>query len=359
MFASRSLRPQQPLEGHPARPKSNGRAALSVGVALTLACSATSAGRATIASDSRSLGPRQPGALAVHGQVVYIADDARNQILARHRDGHFTVVAGTGRRGFSGDGGPAIRAELNAPAGMTTSADGTLYFADRRNNRIRAISPSGTIRTVAGSGASGWVERETGALSAAVGGPAAVAIGPRSQLYIAAQGANEVLRLTRSGRLVRVAGIRGPAGVYGIGRPAVRASADGPNALAFDRKGNLYIAGSNTKTALIIDTHGTMRVPAGDATLYPRGDGQMITSSTGHVLATSGTALVEITLAGIRQVLDLGRVAGLPGFVPNGLARGPGASLFADTSAGNGFARRSALIEFHLNRKVKTLWQRR
>ena len=70
--------------------------------------------------------------------------------------GIITTVAGSGQMGFSGDGGPATAASLSYPLGVAVDAAGNLYIADHGNNRIRKVSPSGTISTVAGNGAGGF-----------------------------------------------------------------------------------------------------------------------------------------------------------------------------------------------------------
>jgi len=67
--------------------------------------------------------------------------------------GEIRTVAGTGVKGFSGDGGPATSAQLNNPFGLTRGPDGALYFCDTENHRIRKIAADGRIATVAGSGA--------------------------------------------------------------------------------------------------------------------------------------------------------------------------------------------------------------
>ena len=82
--------------------------------------------------------PTQPGPLAVTpGGTLLVADEAQNRILARSPSGRFRVIAGNGKYGFSGDGGPAVDAELAGPQGIAVAADGTVYFVDRFNNRIR------------------------------------------------------------------------------------------------------------------------------------------------------------------------------------------------------------------------------
>ena len=120
--------------------------------------------------------PQRPSSLAIgpNGNV-YIADDIRNQILERLPDGRFRVVVGNGTKGYSGDGGSATEAEIDDPGGMAVSSDGTLYFADSGNDRVRAVSPTGVITTVVGDGQnSPWVPDGTPALDAALAVPTAV-----------------------------------------------------------------------------------------------------------------------------------------------------------------------------------------
>jgi sugar lactone lactonase YvrE len=302
----------------------------------------------------------RPGALAVgpRGQV-YVADDGLNQILQVLPGGAFKVIAGNGRRGYSGDGGPAIAAALNFPGGMTVARGGTIYFADTGNNRVRAIWPSGTITTVAGTGRLGaWTAGGSAARHTSLAGPAAVVVSPGGCLYIADEGSNEILRLGRSGRLARVAGTRGAAGVTGIGRPAANASADGPDGLAFDRAGDLYIAGGNTKQLLMITPGGLMRLPIGRTGFYPHGMGGLAAGPAG-VIAMNGQRVQEITHRGLRTLLDFSRdrPAGIRGFLPNGIAAGPDGVIYLDTYAGNGYSARTALIEVRPGGKVRVLWQ--
>ena len=143
---------------------------------------------------------------------LYVVDVGRDQVLRRLPSGKFHVVAGDGRRGFSGDGGPATAAALNlsVSSGIVIANDGTLYIADAGNDRVRAVSPDGTIKTVAGDGRSGrddgLILRTTPAFEASFGAPSGLAIGPNGDLYIAA---GNVLRLTPGGLIEWVAGRRG------------------------------------------------------------------------------------------------------------------------------------------------------
>jgi hypothetical protein len=83
---------------------------------------------------------------------IYIADEQINRIRKVSPDGIITTVAGTGERGFAGDGGPATQAKLNEPYGVRVTPDGNLYIADTSNHRIRRVGPDGIITTVAGNG---------------------------------------------------------------------------------------------------------------------------------------------------------------------------------------------------------------
>src|SRR5207245_11333746 len=85
---------------------------------------------------------------------LFIADAERIRKVSP--DGIITTVAGNGSQGSSGDGGPAINAYLDRPQGIAVDRAGNLFIADARNNRIRKVSSSGTITTVAGNGSHGY-----------------------------------------------------------------------------------------------------------------------------------------------------------------------------------------------------------
>lgn len=302
----------------------------------------------------------RPGALAVgpDGQL-YVADDGLNQILQALPGGRFKVIAGDGKRGYSGDGGPAVSASLNDPGGMTVASNGTIYFADTGNNRVRSVLVPGQITTIAGNGRYGaWAAGGTPALTTSLGGPADVAFSPGGCLYIADEGTSEILRLDAAARLVHVAGIRGDAGLLGSGRPATRASVDGPSGLAFSRAGALYIAGFNTKTLLMITAGGRMRLPIGLTSFNPRGPGGLVTEPGGGVLAMNNQLVQRITSRGLHTLLDLSHThpAGISGFLPNGIAAAPNGAIYLDTYAGNGFATATALVEIEPNGHLRVLW---
>lgn len=301
----------------------------------------------------------RPGALAVAPSGgVYVADDGREQILERLPDGTLRVVAGTGKAGFSGDGGRAAKAELNGPAGMALARDGTLFFADQGNNRIRAVAPDATIRTVAGNGRGGWVRTGTKALAAPILSPAGLTFDRKGRLVIADGGWSSVLRLEPDGTLTRLAGVARYAGVYGVGGPATKASADGPVGLAYDRAGDLFLAGFNTKTLLMISPQGRMEEVGAD---YPYAGGVTATPD-GRVLATNRDQVLELTPHGPHVLLDFRerRFAGLTGFDAQGVAADAAGDLYLDTWPSgytNGSA--TALVELRRDGTTRVLWRSR
>jgi hypothetical protein len=332
---------------------------IGVGVAIEAGVGVAGSGRPA----ESSVEPLAPSALAVGpGGRLYIADDQRDQILALLPDGSFTVLAGTGTAGFSGDGGPAVEAEINDPAGMVVTADGTIYFADEGNERVRMITPGGIITTVAGDGR--WqagVSNGTPAREAQLD-PTAVAIGPDGELYIACEGNDQVLRLTPGGRLDIVVGPVDDkfAGPSGIGGPAVLASPDSPNGLAFDRAGDLFISGDATKDLLMVDIYGVMHRLRPYFRFYARGPGGLTTAANGAVYGMDDLAIVRVSAAGETTFINFldhplfGKDGGA--FLPNGIAIGADGVIYTDTDGVNGYSSVAAIVAIAADGQVKVLW---
>jgi sugar lactone lactonase YvrE len=296
-----------------------------------------------------ALVPSRPTSLAVgpNGDL-FIADQTRNQILERLPDGTFVVVAGTGQAGFSGDGGPAVDAELDRPGGLAFGPNGALYFADEANDRVRAISPSGTITTVVGTGTlssnGGFVSDGTPALDADVS-PNDVAFGPGALLYLSTDA--QVLRLDTNGTLSVVVGTESPSeGVSGVGGPATTAPADGATGLAFDSAGNLYYFGFDAKTVFVVTPSGVLTNPLGDQSIYPHGDGGLATAPDGEVMAMGEQSVVRLSPTGDQTISSFfpGLFDGIKGFSPNGIAVGPDGTIYVDTFYGNGWTDRTAIV---------------
>ncbi|MCC7153425.1 MAG: hypothetical protein IT161_02550 [Bryobacterales bacterium] len=115
---------------------------------------------------------------------LYIADTGNNVIRKVNKDGVITTIAGTGAAGFSGDGGPAAGAMLYTPKGMAFDSAGNLFFADSFNGRIRVIKTDGTIATIAGNGGFGDDSNGTPAYAARFRFPSWVAIAPDGGIYV-------------------------------------------------------------------------------------------------------------------------------------------------------------------------------
>jgi RHS repeat-associated protein len=126
---------------------------------------------------------------------LYSADSGSRRILRVGPDGILTVVAGTGDPGFSGDGGPATQAQLNAPYGVAVGPDGSLYIGDQVNDRIRRVGPDGIITTVAGNGTHGYSGDSGPATQASLSSPAHVAVGPDGSLFFADSSNNRIRRV--------------------------------------------------------------------------------------------------------------------------------------------------------------------
>ncbi len=194
--------------------------------------------------------------------------------------GMITAVAGTGVAGFSGDGGPATVARLGGPGGLAFDAAGNLYIADSGNARVRLVtSGTGVITTVAGNGSAVTGGDGGPATAAGLGNPNGLAIDSVGSLYIAVPGNNVIRKVDRNGTITTVAGT-GTAGFGGDGGPATAALLSGPQDLATDVAGNVYIAdtGNNRIRRLNVGT-GVITTVAGSGATPDVGDGGAATAA--------------------------------------------------------------------------------
>ncbi|MGA2599445.1 MAG: FG-GAP-like repeat-containing protein, partial [Bryobacteraceae bacterium] len=127
---------------------------------------------------------------------IYVADTSKSRILKIDMTGVVTTVAGNGKAGFEGDGGAAADAQLSNPQGVAVDAAGNLYIADTGNNRIRKVSLSGVITTIAGTGASGFSGDGGLAAAAQLSAPTGIAVDGAGNLYVADAGNQRVRQLS-------------------------------------------------------------------------------------------------------------------------------------------------------------------
>ena len=191
---------------------------------------------------------------------LFIADTNNNVIREVSASGVVTTVAGDGVQGFSGDGGPATSAELNTPTGIAIGPNGGLYIADSQNNRIRKVS-NGIITTVAGNGTAGYSGDGGAATNAELDLPSAVAVGPSGNLFIADTDNQRIREVSTSGAITTVAG-DGVQGFGGDGGPAISAELDTPTGVAVNSTGDIFIADTNNNRIREV-SNGTITTVAG------------------------------------------------------------------------------------------------
>jgi sugar lactone lactonase YvrE len=298
--------------------------------------------------------PQAPDELALAADgTLYIADRIENAIYKRTPAGAFSVIAGTGVAGFTGDGGPATAAELNDPSGMLVEPDGTLLFVDGMNNRLRAVGPDGRISTVAGNGQFAEVTRPGAATAEPVGDPKDVAVDGRGGYYIAT--ASQLLRLT-NGQLSVVAGNNPLEGVVGIGGPALSGSVDGPGSIAVDKAGGIYVAGQNTKTLLYITPNGTLTKLSDD--FYVRGWGGLRSAPDGSVIGINTLSVVRYRGSVSTTIYPLASTTDprLENVELNGLAVSTSGDIYVSSDGNSGYNGTPLLMRIDAAGEATILW---
>jgi hypothetical protein len=332
----------------------------------------------TLPQSGPFVSPKAPYALSVaaNGDLLAV-DTGRDQILRRLPSGKFRVIAGDGKRGFSGDGGPAIRARVNVQgdSGIAVARNGTVYFADTGNGRVREVLPNGIIKTIVGGGTRTLGQGSMPALDASINKQFTVtglAIGPNGALYIAA---NAVYRLGLGGLLHWVVGKWVPpkdwpkswGGVFS--NPAPQSDFTGATRLAFDGKGDLFVAGGGGIFGIYeMARNGRLRfvgVFRGDAggppALAPATGGSIVVAYNAGIfrVSPSGTRKLISPSAGVGLKSPLSAALGKRnGFVGgDGVAAGRNGNIYVDTNVGNGWTGVSAILELRPNGKVVALWK--
>jgi uncharacterized protein (TIGR03437 family) len=223
---------------------------------------------------------------------LYVADSTKHQVYKIDALGATTVIAGTGRAGFSGDGAPATAAQLNGPLGTAVAADGTVYIADNANDRIRKIAPNGVITTIAGS-VGGFTGDGGPAAAARLNGPISMVIDPAGNLYFTDVLNLRIRKIASSGVISTIAGT-GRFSLSGDGGPATAADAY-PCWLALGPDGSLYFTddgdgrSNGNKRVRRVSPTGVISTVAGTGVVGFTGDGGPATAA--QLRSASGVAV--------------------------------------------------------------------
>ena len=198
-------------------------------------------------------------------------------------DPTISSMAGTGEKGFSGDGGPAAKARLNQPFDVALDRTGNLYFSDTFNHRIRRVdATTGVITTVAGSGRKGFGGDGGQAGDAMLNEPYGIELDTDGNLFIVDR-LNFCIRRVdgKSGIMTTIAGTGGKSGYGGDGGPATKALFVEPNGIALDGKGNLYVADVAGHRVRVVDLEsGTIETLGGNGKGVTAGDGGALKNAT-------------------------------------------------------------------------------
>jgi trimeric autotransporter adhesin len=241
--------------------------------------------------------------------TLLIADTGNNMLqLFDPTTGDLTRFAGSGVRGFDGDGGPATEASLRGPRGVVLDEDNNVYIADSANRRIRRIdAATGLITTVAGNGERGSTGDGGPALEASLISPRSVAIDRNDNLFILDWGSNRVRRLDLETGIITAYAGTDEAGFQGDGGPATLAQLWSPMGITLDNHGNLYIADQlNHRIRRVEAATGVIETIAGTGTIGEQG-GYYLGDGTPAIEAfLDRPAAVSIDTTGNLLIADAG-----------------------------------------------------
>jgi sugar lactone lactonase YvrE len=181
------------------------------------------------------------------------------------------LFPGVGTGGYGGDGGPATHALLNGPQNLAVDAAGNLYISDLLNHRVRKVDPNGIITTVVGTGQEGFAGDGGPATAAQLAGPQAVAVDQAGNLYVSDNRNHRVRKVDPNGIITTVAG--GGTEPVKDGAAATAVALGRPRMLAVDGAGNLFIGDGSLNRILKMSPAGILSLVAGTGTAGFSGDG--------------------------------------------------------------------------------------
>ncbi|WP_158849381.1 T9SS type A sorting domain-containing protein [Algibacter sp. L1A34] len=232
---------------------------------------------------------------------LYISDRNNHRIRKVATNGIITTVAGNGTDGDSGDGGQATAANLDTPTDVAVDATGNIYISDWYNHKIRKINTSGVISTYAGTGDSGFSGDNGLATAAKLKSPDGIAVDADGNVYFSDRSNDRIRKISTSGIITTVAGKGGFNAFSGDGGQATDAEFNDPNGIALDATGNIYVVDRDNHRVRKIGTDGIINTIVGTGTTgYSgggyNGDGQIGTATllnkpTGIAIDNSGNVI--------------------------------------------------------------------
>jgi len=270
---------------------------------------------------------------------IYVADTDNNRVRRISANGAIATVAGNNKAGYSGDGGAAAQNSLFHPYAVVVDASENLYIADFDNNRVRIVSSNGIINTYAGNGKGAFAGDNGPATSASLNGPTALALDASGNLYVADFFNHRVRKVTTSGTITTVAQVQSPFGLAldaagnlyvsdgatnqvfriaaatgnstvvagngslgftGDGGPSTQASLNIPNGIAVDGSGSLFIADSfNNRIRQILATPLTLQSSASSLAFSGKSGGALTDAQQFSLSTRLGSAPGPATSYGL------------------------------------------------------------
>jgi sugar lactone lactonase YvrE len=295
---------------------------------------------------------------------LYIADVQNARVRKVTSDGIITTVAGSGSPGrngpfFSGDGGLAMAARLHSPEDVAVDPSGNLFIADALNQRVRKVDTKGVITTVAGTSQSQAAVDGGPATQAAICRPGAIAVDGRGNLFLSDTFCQRIRKVTPHGTITTVAG--GGTADPGDGGPAVAAKLTWSDGLAVDSAGNLFFSERERNRVRKVDAKGVIMTVAGTSARGFAGDGGPATAAKLNypmaVVVDPGGNLFIAEWDRVRRVSASGTITTVAGGGRGLLLDGSQATAGALRPAGLAVDLQGCLYvsDFHTRRVLKIL----
>lgn len=188
-----------------------------------------------------------------HGNMIFV--EMQNHVVRKvdANSGMISTLAGNGTAGFSGDDGPATAAQLSQPHSIVLDNKDRLYICDIKNHRIRAVDPAtGIITTFAGTGERSATPDLAGLQGTALNGPRALDFDGQHSLFLALREGNAIFRIDLQERTLQHLAGTGKSGYAGDGGPAKIAQLAGPKGVSLSKTGDLYFADTESHTVRVL-----------------------------------------------------------------------------------------------------------